>query len=57
VRRREELTRLTGGGQLEEFTRDLSRRTIDQAEKEAQLQVVRRQLEQVQEQLTRVHAS
>jgi len=42
-----------GGGQLEEFTRDLSRLAIDKAGKEAQLQTVRRQLEQVQKQLAR----
>jgi hypothetical protein len=40
-----------GGGQLEEFTRELSRLAIDKAGKEAQLKTVRRQLEDVQKQL------
>jgi chromosome segregation ATPase len=51
ARRREELSKLAGGGQLEEFTRELSRLAIDKAGKEAQQQVVRRQLEEVQKQL------
>lgn len=51
ARRQEELTRLAGGGQLEEFTKELSRLAIDKAEKEAQLQIVRRQLDEVQKQL------
>ncbi len=51
ARRREELSRQAGGGQLEEFTKDLSHSAVDKAEKEAQLQMVRRQLEEVQKQL------
>jgi len=51
ARRREELSRQAGGGQLEEFTKELSRMAIDKAEKEAQLQIVRRQLDEVQTQL------
>jgi hypothetical protein len=51
ARRQEELTRQAGGGQLEEFTRELSRMAIDKAEKEAQLQIVRKQLDDVQKQL------
>jgi len=43
-----------GGGQLEEFSRELSRLAIDKAGKEAQQQTVRRQLEDVQKQLARV---
>jgi len=52
ARRREELSRQAGGGQLEEFTKELSRIAIDKAEKEAQLQIVRKQLDEVQKQLT-----
>lgn len=48
ARRQEELTRQAGGGQLEEFTKELSRIAIDRAEKEAQLQIVRKQLDEVQ---------
>jgi hypothetical protein len=51
ARRQEELTRQAGGGQLEEFTKELSRMAIDKAEKEAQLQIVRKQLDEVQKQL------
>jgi chromosome segregation ATPase len=45
---------LGGGGQLEEFAKELSRLTIDQAGKQAQQQTVRRQLEEVQKQLAQV---
>jgi hypothetical protein len=48
---------LVGGGQREEFARELSRLVIDKAEKEAQQQTVRRQLEEVQKQLTQALAS
>jgi hypothetical protein len=51
ARRQEELSRQAGGGQLEEFTKELSRLVIDKAEKEAQLQIVRKQLDEVQRQL------
>jgi hypothetical protein len=40
-----------GGGQLEEFTRELRRLAIDRAGKEAQQQTLRRQLAEVQKQL------
>ncbi|MCX5646896.1 MAG: hypothetical protein NTZ17_19785, partial [Phycisphaerae bacterium] len=56
ARRREELSKQAGGGQLEEFTRELSRMAIDKAEKEAQLQIVRKQLDEVQRQLAQVLA-
>ncbi len=56
ARRQEELTRQAGGGQLEEFTKELSRMAIDKAEKEAQLQIVRRQLDEVQKQLAQALA-
>ncbi len=49
--RREELSKQVGGGQLDEFNKELSRMAIDKAEKEAQLQIVRRQLDEVQRQL------
>jgi chromosome segregation ATPase len=54
ARRREELSKQAGGGQSEEFTKEVSRLAIDKAEKEAQLQIVRRQLDQVQQRLTQV---
>jgi chromosome segregation ATPase len=54
ARRREELSKQAGGGQLEEFTKELSRLAIDKAGKEAQQQIVRRQLEEVQKQLAQV---
>ncbi len=43
-----------GGGQLDEFTRELSRLALDKAQKEAQLQTLRQQLEEVQKQLAQV---
>jgi len=49
--RREELSRQVGGSQLEEFNKELSRMAIDKAEKEAQLKIVRKQLDEVQRQL------
>ncbi len=54
--RREELSKQVGGGQLEEFNKELSRMAIDKAEKEAQLQIVRRQLDEVQKQLAQALA-
>ena len=45
-----------GGGQLEEFNKELSRMAIDKAEKEAQLQIVRRQLDEVQRRLAQALA-
>jgi len=46
-----------GGGQLDEFTKELSRLAIDKAEKEAQQRIVRRQIEEVQKQLAQVAPS
>ncbi len=46
-----------GEGQLEEFTKELSRLAVDKAGKEAQLQTVRRQLAEVQKQLAQVAPS
>ena len=54
--RREELSKQVGGGQLEEFNKELSRLAIDKAEKEAQLQIVRKQLDQVQRELSQALA-
>jgi chromosome segregation ATPase len=41
-------------GQLEEFTKELTRLAVEKAGKEAQLQVIRDQLEEVQQQLTQI---
>jgi hypothetical protein len=49
--RREELSKQAGGSQLDEFNRELTRIVIDQAEKRAQLEIVRTQLDEVQKQL------
>jgi chromosome segregation ATPase len=43
-----------GGGQLEEFTKERSRLAVDKAGKEAQLQIVRRQLQEAQTQLAQI---
>jgi hypothetical protein len=51
AQRREELSKQAGGGQLEQFTSELSRMAVDRAEKQAQLNIVRQQLEEVQQQL------
>ncbi len=51
ARRQEELTRLAGGGQLEDFNKEMSHLVVDKAEKEAQRQVARSQLDEVQKQL------
>ena len=52
--RREELSKQVGGSQLEEFNKELSRMAIDKAEKEAQLQIVRKQLDEVQKEMAQV---
>ncbi|MEN6427443.1 MAG: hypothetical protein ABFE13_18985 [Phycisphaerales bacterium] len=52
ARRREELTKLTGGGRIEQYESELSEMTIDEAESRARLEVLRGQLGQVQGQLT-----
>jgi hypothetical protein len=54
--REDELRKQAGGGQLEEYNKELSRMAIDKAEKEAQLQIVRRQLDEVQRQLAQALA-
>ncbi|MBP7051130.1 MAG: hypothetical protein KBE65_08955 [Phycisphaerae bacterium] len=52
ARRREELTKLTGGGRIEQYESELSKMAIDEAESRARLDVLRRQLADVQGQLT-----
>jgi hypothetical protein len=51
AKRREELARQTGGGQLEAFTAEMVRMTVDNAEKQAQMAILHRQLDQTQAQL------
>ena len=57
ARRREEWSKQAGGGQLGEFTRELSRLAIDSVGAKAQLQIVRQQLEDVQKRLGQVAPS
>jgi len=52
ARRREELSKLTGGGRIEQYDGELSTMAIDEAESRARLDVLRRQLADVQGQLT-----
>jgi hypothetical protein len=52
ARRREELTKLTGGGRIEQYESELSKMAIDEAESRARLDVLRKQLVDVQGQLT-----
>jgi hypothetical protein len=56
ARRREELTRLTSGGRIEQYTSQLSAMAIDEAEKRARLEVLHTQSDSVQKQLARVSA-
>ncbi|UCD48719.1 MAG: hypothetical protein JSW27_14435 [Phycisphaerales bacterium] len=51
ARRREELANAAGGGQLKEFNSELSRMAIDTAEKRAELEFLRRQLAETEDQL------
>jgi len=53
AKRREEIARSAGGARLEMFNSDLSQIAIDSAEKQAQLGVMRRQLEETQQELVR----
>jgi len=52
AKRREELSKQVGGGQLEQFNSELGRMTIDRAEKQAQLEILGQQFQDVQQQLT-----
>jgi hypothetical protein len=56
AKRREELGKQAGGGQLDEFTRELSRIEIDLAEKVAQEKVLTGQLNEVQKGLAQASA-
>jgi hypothetical protein len=56
AKRREELSRQVGGGQLEQLNGEMSRIMIDRAEKQARRDILRRQLTQVQQQLARASA-
>jgi len=51
ARRREELMDSAGGDQLKEFNSELSRMAIDMAEKRAELEFLRRQLAETEDQL------
>jgi len=51
AKRREELSKQVGGGQLDQLTGEMSRMAIDRAEKEAQRDILNKQLAQVQQQL------
>ena len=51
ARRREELSRSAGGGQIEQFNEELSRLEIDMAEKRAQSDMLRQQLEEIQREI------
>lgn len=51
ARRREELSKQVGGGQLDQLNSEMGRIAIDRAEKEAQRDVLARHLAQVQQQL------
>mgnify|MGYP001166090071 CR=1 FL=1 len=52
ARRREEVMKSVGGGQLEQYTAELSAIAIDRAEKQAQLDILHKQLDDAQRQLT-----
>jgi len=53
ARRREELSKSAGGARLEGYNDELSRMAIDMAEKKAQFEILRRQLDEVQRQWAR----
>lgn len=53
ARRREELGRSVGGGQIDKFGSELSRMAVDTAEKRAQLDILRQQLEAVRGEVAR----
>jgi hypothetical protein len=55
AKRREELSKQVGGGQLEQLNSELSRMAIDGAEKEAQRAVLDRQLNRVLQQLAQAY--
>jgi hypothetical protein len=51
AKRREELSKQVGGGQLEQLNSELGRMAIDRAEKEAQRGILSGQVAQIQQQL------
>jgi hypothetical protein len=53
ARRREELNSLVGGGQLKEFNSELGRMVIDSVEKKVQMDLIRRQLAEVEVKIAR----
>ena len=53
ARRREELGRSVGGGQIDAFSSELTRMAVDTAEKRAQLDILRQQLEEVRGEVAR----
>jgi hypothetical protein len=53
ARRREELAKSAGGGQLDEYNRELSRMAIDTAEKKAEIEILRRQLAVTEDKIAR----
>jgi len=57
ARRREELSKSAGGDQLAKFANDLTTLTIDLTGKKAELQVLSKQLDQTQKQLTALSVS
>jgi hypothetical protein len=56
ARRREELSKSAGGGQVEEFNRELSQMTVEKAGKLAQQDVLNQQLAGVERELARASA-
>jgi len=57
ARRREELSKSAGGDQLAKFANDLTTLTIEITEKKAELQVLSKQLDRTQKQLTALSVS
>jgi hypothetical protein len=53
ARRREELGNSAGGGQLNEFNNELSRMAIDAVEKKVQVELIRRQLAETEDEIAR----
>jgi len=53
ARRREELAKLVGGGQLNEFNNELSRMAINAVEKKVQMNLIRRRLADVEAKIAR----
>jgi hypothetical protein len=56
AKRREELGKQLGAGRIEQFNNELSRIAIDRAEKQVQLEILRKQADDVQRQLARASA-